>query len=335
MPVDIVIYHNPECGTSRNTLAMIRNAGIEPHVVEYLKTPPSRAMLVLLLDRMGSPPRALLREKGTPFAELGLDDATLSDDRLIDAMMEHPILINRPIVVSPLGVKLCRPSEEVLDLLPSDQRGAFTKEDGERVVDERLRLLDLVAGGVDETEPTHGQGRRLRQLVGGNVDQLQATAAEIAGSAIGIDETHHDALSGELGFALTGQDLDAHAQRLLGPSDELGSVRGLAHGCGRQGADVLDLEDSGDGAKARERGQGPVDGIGAELAGGSDGLAEAAEHLLVEERRRRANSAFVYDEAHRIRADVYNADGLQIMPMMLLAEQAFQARQNLPCSVSE
>ncbi len=136
MPVDIVIYHNPECGTSRNTLAMIRNAGIEPHVVDYLKTPPSRAMLVSLLDRMGSPPRALLREKGTPFAELGLDDASMSDDRLVDAMMEHPILINRPIVASPLGVKLCRPSEAVLDLLPSDQREAFTKEDGERVVDD-------------------------------------------------------------------------------------------------------------------------------------------------------------------------------------------------------
>jgi len=136
MPVDIVIYHNPECGTSRNTLAMIRNAGIEPHVVEYLKTPPSRAMLVSLLDRMDIPPRALLREKGTPFAELGLGDATLSDDHLIDAMMAHPILINRPIVVSPLGVKLCRPSEEVLDLLPGAQLGAFTKEDGERVVDD-------------------------------------------------------------------------------------------------------------------------------------------------------------------------------------------------------
>ena len=136
MPVDIVIYHNPECGTSRNTLAMIRNAGIEPHVVEYLKTPPSRPMLVSLIERMGIGPRALLREKGTPFAELGLGDSSLGDDRIIDAMMEHPILINRPIVVSPLGVKLCRPSEEVLDLLPSDQRGAFTKEDGERVVDD-------------------------------------------------------------------------------------------------------------------------------------------------------------------------------------------------------
>ncbi|MBV1692576.1 arsenate reductase (glutaredoxin) [Novosphingobium sp. G106] len=136
MLADIVIYHNPECGTSRNTMAMIRNAGIEPHVVEYLKTPPSRPMLVSLIERMGISPRALLREKGTPFAELGLGDSSLSDNRLIDAMMEHPILINRPIVVSPLGVKLCRPSEEVLDLLPSEQRGAFTKEDGERVVDD-------------------------------------------------------------------------------------------------------------------------------------------------------------------------------------------------------
>jgi len=132
---DIVIYHNPACGTSRNTLAMIRNAGIEPHVVEYLKTPPSRAMLVSLIERMALTPRALLREKGTPFAELGLADETLSDDAIIDAMMDHPILINRPIVVAPLGVMLCRPSEAVLDLLPGEQRGAFTKEDGERVID--------------------------------------------------------------------------------------------------------------------------------------------------------------------------------------------------------
>jgi len=135
MAVDIVIYHNPACGTSRSTLAMIRNAGIEPHVVEYLKTPPSRTLLVDLIERSGITPRALLREKGTPYAELGLDDTTLSDEALIDAMMAHPILINRPLVVSPLGVKLCRPSEAVLDLLPSDQLGAFTKEDGERVVD--------------------------------------------------------------------------------------------------------------------------------------------------------------------------------------------------------
>jgi arsenate reductase len=135
VPVDLVIYHNPECGTSRNALAMIRNAGIEPHVVEYLKTPPARALLVELLARAGAAPRDWLREKGTPYAELGLDDATLADDALIDAMLAHPLLINRPIVVSPLGVALCRPSEAVLDLLPAAQRGAFAKEDGEQVVD--------------------------------------------------------------------------------------------------------------------------------------------------------------------------------------------------------
>ena len=132
---DIVIYHNPDCGTSRNALAMIRNASIEPHVIEYLKTPPSRELLVQLIERAGITPRDLLREKGTPFAELGLDRPELGDEQLIDAMMAHPILINRPIVVSPLGVKLCRPSEAVLDLLPTPQRGAFAKEDGERVVD--------------------------------------------------------------------------------------------------------------------------------------------------------------------------------------------------------
>ena len=133
--IDIVIYHNPECGTSRNTLAMIRNAGIEPHVVEYLKTPPSRTLLESLIERAGIAPRALLREKGTPYAELGLDNPDLTDAQLIDAMMEHPILINRPLVVSPLGVKLCRPSEEVLDLIPAAQRAAFAKEDGEQVID--------------------------------------------------------------------------------------------------------------------------------------------------------------------------------------------------------
>ncbi|MCJ2187989.1 arsenate reductase (glutaredoxin) [Novosphingobium beihaiensis] len=135
MGTDIVIYHNPECGTSRNALAMIRNAGIEPHVIEYLKTPPSRAMLESLIARAGIAPCALLREKGTPFAELGLDDPALSDAQLIDAMMAHPVLINRPLVVSPLGVKLCRPSEAVLDLIPAVQRGAFAKEDGEPVAD--------------------------------------------------------------------------------------------------------------------------------------------------------------------------------------------------------
>ena len=135
MSTDIVIYHNPECGTSRNALAMIRNGGIEPHVVEYLKTPPSRAMLVQLLDRAGLTPRELLRQKGTPYSQLGLADDTLDDEALIDAMMAHPVLINRPLVVSPAGVRLCRPSEVVLDLLPEPQRGAFVKEDGEQVVD--------------------------------------------------------------------------------------------------------------------------------------------------------------------------------------------------------
>ena len=133
--MDVIIYHNPDCGTSRNTLAMIRNAGVEPHVIEYLKTPPSREMLTRLIARMGISVRELLREKGTPYAELGLGDPALSDAQLLDAMMAHPILINRPIVVSPKGVRLCRPSEEVLDLLPP-QRGEFVKADGERVIDE-------------------------------------------------------------------------------------------------------------------------------------------------------------------------------------------------------
>ena len=136
MTTDIIIYHNPECGTSRNTLAMIRNAGLEPHVIEYLKTPPSRALLEQLIERAGIAPRDLLREKGTPYADLGLGDPSLDDGALIDAMMAHPILINRPLVVSPLGVKLCRPSEVVLDLIPARQRGAFAKEDGEQVVDD-------------------------------------------------------------------------------------------------------------------------------------------------------------------------------------------------------
>lgn len=136
MVVDLVIYHNPECGTSRNALGLIRNAGIEPHVVEYLKTPPSRALLTELIFRAGITPRELLREKDTPYVELGLGDTSLCDDTLVDAMIAHPVLINRPLVVSPLGVKLCRPSEAVLDLLPKGQQGAFAKEDGERVVDD-------------------------------------------------------------------------------------------------------------------------------------------------------------------------------------------------------
>ncbi len=129
----ITIYHNPKCGTSRNVLAMIRNSGEEPAVVEYLKTPPSRERLVDLIGRMGISPRELLRRKGTPYDELGLDDPKFTDDALIDLMMEYPTLINRPIVVTPLGVKLCRPSETVLDILPNPQRKPFFKEDGEPV----------------------------------------------------------------------------------------------------------------------------------------------------------------------------------------------------------
>jgi arsenate reductase (glutaredoxin) len=132
---DVIIYHNPECGTSRNTLGLIRNAGIEPHVIEYLKTAPSREMLKALIGRMGISVRNLLREKGTPYQALGLDDPSIQDEKLIDAMLAHPILINRPIVVTSLGVKLCRPSEAVLDLLPLPQRGEFRKEDGKLVVD--------------------------------------------------------------------------------------------------------------------------------------------------------------------------------------------------------
>lgn len=138
--MDVVIYHNPACGTSRNTLAMIRNAGIEPHVIEYLKTPPARSLVRQLLARAGLSVRAALREKGTPYAELGLQDASLTDDQLLDAIEAHPILLNRPIVVSPKGVRLCRPSEAVLDLLPA-QQGEFVKEDGERVVDEHGRRV--------------------------------------------------------------------------------------------------------------------------------------------------------------------------------------------------
>jgi arsenate reductase len=132
--MDAIIYHNFQCGTSRNTLGLIRNAGIEPHIIEYLKCPPTRTMLVQLIARAGLTARALLREKGTPFSELGLNDPALSDDELLDVMMAHPILINRPIVVTPKGVRLCRPSELVVDLLPP-QQGEFRKEDGELVID--------------------------------------------------------------------------------------------------------------------------------------------------------------------------------------------------------
>jgi arsenate reductase len=131
----VTIYHNPECGTSRNTLAMIRQSGEEPEVIEYLKTPPSREKLIELIAAMKMTPRDLLREKGTPYAELGLGDPKWTDDELIDFMLKHPILINRPIVVTPLGALLARPSEAVLDILPNPEIGPFTKEDGEVVID--------------------------------------------------------------------------------------------------------------------------------------------------------------------------------------------------------
>lgn len=131
----ITIYHNPECGTSRNTLALIRNSGVEPTVIHYLETPPSRDRLVALIAAMGMPVRELLRKNVPPYEALGLAEDSFSDEALIDAMLAHPILINRPIVVTPLGTKLCRPSELVLDILPDQQKGAFAKEDGEQVVD--------------------------------------------------------------------------------------------------------------------------------------------------------------------------------------------------------
>ena len=140
-PSSITIFHNPACGTSRNTLALIRNSGQEPRVIEYLKTPPGKETLRELLAAMNMAPRALLRKKGTPYEELGLDDAKWTDEQLIGFMLAHPILINRPIVVTPLGTRLCRPSEEVLDILPSPQQGAFTKEDGEAVIDAEGRRV--------------------------------------------------------------------------------------------------------------------------------------------------------------------------------------------------
>jgi arsenate reductase (glutaredoxin) len=138
---DVTIYHNPDCGTSRNTLALIRNAGVEPTVIEYLKTPPDRATLESLIRRMGIRPRELLREKGTPYTQLGLGADHWTDEELITQMLAHPILINRPIVVTPWGVKLCRPSEAVLDFLPLPQKGPFAKEDGELVIDAEGRRV--------------------------------------------------------------------------------------------------------------------------------------------------------------------------------------------------
>ncbi|MBM7323542.1 arsenate reductase (glutaredoxin) [Agrobacterium sp. S2] len=133
--MDVTIYHNPACGTSRNTLEMIRNAGIEPTVIEYLNNPPTRSQLVKMIAGAGLTVRGAIREKGTPYAELGLDNPELSDDQLLDAMLKDPILINRPIVITPMGTRLSRPSEVVLEILPDTHKGAFTKEDGERVLD--------------------------------------------------------------------------------------------------------------------------------------------------------------------------------------------------------
>lgn len=133
--MNITIYHNPECGTSRNTLALIRNTGVEPQVIQYLKTPPSREVLKDIIAKAGLTVREAIREKGTPYAELGLDNPALTDDELLDAMLANPVLINRPFVVTPTGVRLCRPSEVVLDILPLPQKGPFTKEDGEVVID--------------------------------------------------------------------------------------------------------------------------------------------------------------------------------------------------------
>lgn len=133
--MDVTIYHNPACGTSRNTLALIRNAGIEPSVIEYLKTPPTRPVLDELIANASLTVREAIRQKGTPYMDLGLDDPTLSDDDLLDAMLEHPILINRPFVATPWGERLCRPSEVVLEILPLPRKGPFAKEDGELLVD--------------------------------------------------------------------------------------------------------------------------------------------------------------------------------------------------------
>ena len=138
--MDVIIYHNPACETSRNVLAMIRKSGVEPHIIEYLKCPPTRLLLTQLLARAGLTVRQVLREKGTPYHELGLGNLSVSDDALLDAIEMHPILINRPLVVTPMGVRLCRPSELVLNLLPA-QRAQFTKEDGDRVIDDHGRRI--------------------------------------------------------------------------------------------------------------------------------------------------------------------------------------------------
>lgn len=139
---DIIIYHNPACGTSRNTLGLIRNSGQEPTIIEYLQTPPDRSTLTKLIENCGLSVREVLRQKGTPYEELGLGDPKWSDEQLIDFMLQHPILLNRPIVVTPLGTRLCRPSEQVLEILPQAQQGAFRKEDGQAVIDEKGQRIE-------------------------------------------------------------------------------------------------------------------------------------------------------------------------------------------------
>ncbi len=198
----VIIYHNPNCGTSRNTLAMIRNAGIEPEVIEYLKTPPTRDELSALVTRMGIHLRAALRRKGTPFDELGLGNPALDDGVLLDVVERHPVLINRPIVVTPRGVKLCRPSEVVLELLDEPQRTAFVKEDGEPVVtasvlapDELDELAGVLSAAGLPTEDIAGPGRRFYRvtntigetvafggLEGDGVDRLLRSLAVLASS---------------------------------------------------------------------------------------------------------------------------------------------------------
>ena len=171
--MSMTIYHNPKCGTSRNTLEMIRKSGVEPQVIEYLKTPPSREELVDLIKRTGLPVRDILRQKGTPYDELGLGEDRWTDDQLIDFMMEHPILINRPIVVSEKGVRLCRPSEKVLDLLPKDI-GSFTKEDGEVVSSGAPKF----ACRLEERDGGRLSGNRPGEVAGSN--GAVASTADIA-----------------------------------------------------------------------------------------------------------------------------------------------------------
>ena len=242
----ITIYHNPACGTSRNTLALIRNSGAEPQIIEYLKTPPSRGELKALLHLMLMSPRQLLREKGTPFQELGLGDPAKTDDQLLDAMIAHPILINRPIVVTPLGAKLCRPSELVLDILPDPQRGAFVKEDGEAVVDANGKRLvfslsrRLVAEGLGTAillAAVVGSGIMAERLAGGNTALALLANTIATGAALVVLITIFGPVSGAhfnpcvtLWFVLR-RDMAGATALLYGAAQLAGAVLGvwLAH----------------------------------------------------------------------------------------------------------